>query len=147
MKAMYYLFIINNKTERVNVTKFRKCSKNGTDSHIHAEFFKKADLEEKKSEFFPNDMQKIYIELTIYDDPTTYSNSITLKKPTSHVVEDYQRLFESKEGCDVVIKVRNETFKAHKTTLMARSEMFFKLFILAMKEENNTGEMITLTDI
>ncbi|KAH0546609.1 hypothetical protein KQX54_012064 [Cotesia glomerata] len=64
-----------------------------------------------------------------------------------HVVEDYRRLFESKEGCDAVIKVRDEACEAHETILMARSEMFFKLFTPAMKEKNNEGAKITLTDI
>lgn len=80
VKAMYHLFIINIKNERVNITEFRKWFKNGTDSYIHAEFMKKVDLKEKKGELLLNDTQKIYIELTVYDDPTTYSNSITCQQ-------------------------------------------------------------------
>ncbi|KAH0567905.1 hypothetical protein KQX54_016004 [Cotesia glomerata] len=60
--------------------------------------------------------------------------------------KDYLRLFESKEGCDVVMKVEDKAFEAHKTILMASSKMFFKLFTFATKEKNDTGEMITLTD-
>ncbi|XP_044593882.1 speckle-type POZ protein-like [Cotesia glomerata] len=148
VKAMYYLFIINYKNERVNVTEFRKWFRNRTDSYTHAEFVKKEDLEEKKRELLPNDSLTIGIELTIYgDNPMTYSNSITLKEPTSHFVEDYRRLFETKEGCDVILKVGDEAFEAHRTILMARSEMFFKLFTLATEEKTNTREIITLTDI
>ncbi|CAG5077630.1 Similar to spop: Speckle-type POZ protein (Xenopus tropicalis) [Cotesia congregata] len=147
VQTMYHLFIINNKNERVNVTEFRKYFRGRTDSYTHAEFVKKSDLEEKKRELLPNDSLTIGIELTIYGDPMMYSNSITLKEPTSHVIEDYRRLFETKEGCDVILKVGDEAFETHRTILMARNEIFFKLFTLATKEETNTREVITLTDI
>ncbi|CAD6208731.1 GSCOCG00003538001-RA-CDS [Cotesia congregata] len=61
------------------------------------------------------------------------------------MVADYRKLFESKKSCDVVIKVKDETFQAHKAILMARSEEFFKLFTVEMKESNE--EFITLSDI
>ncbi|XP_044593883.1 speckle-type POZ protein-like [Cotesia glomerata] len=145
VKTKYFLFILNDKKERVNVSEFHKWFKNDGDGWICAEFVKKADLEEKKDELLPDDTLTIGIELTVYDDSTTFSTYITLEEPKSQMVADYKRLFESKEGCDVVIKVKDETFEAHKTILMARSEMFFKLFTVEMKESKE--EFITLSDI
>ncbi|XP_044594894.1 protein roadkill-like [Cotesia glomerata] len=114
VKIKYFVFILNDKKERVNVSEFHKCFKNDGDSWTCAEFLQKADLEEKKKELLPYDTLTIGVEL---------------------IVADYKRLFESKKGCDVVIKVKDETFEAHKAILMVRSEVFFKLFTVEMKEK------------
>ncbi|KAI9117902.1 hypothetical protein K1719_011044 [Acacia pycnantha] len=38
--------------------------------------------------------------------------------------EDFKGLLESEVGCDIVFKVGNESFKAHKLILAARSPVF-----------------------
>ncbi|KAI5407451.1 BTB/POZ and MATH domain-containing protein 3, variant 2 [Lathyrus oleraceus] len=44
--------------------------------------------------------------------------------PASDMGKDFKDLFESQVGCDIVFKVKSESFKAHKLILAARSPVF-----------------------
>ncbi|KAJ1422257.1 TRAF-like [Sesbania bispinosa] len=44
--------------------------------------------------------------------------------PLSNMGRDFKELFESQVGCDIVFKVKGESFKAHKLILAARSPVF-----------------------
>lgn len=44
--------------------------------------------------------------------------------PQSDMGQDFKDLLESEVGCDIVFKVKNESFKAHKLILAARSPVF-----------------------
>ena len=58
---------------------------------------------------------------------------------------DLKRLYESGHDSDVKLIVNGHDFEAHKTILMARSEVFAAMFISGMNEsQSNT---IEITDI
>lgn len=44
--------------------------------------------------------------------------------PRSDMGQNFKDLLESEVGCDIVFKVGNESFKAHKLILAARSPVF-----------------------
>lgn len=44
--------------------------------------------------------------------------------PISDMGRDFKDLFESQVGCDIVFKVKSESFRAHKLILAARSPVF-----------------------
>lgn len=44
--------------------------------------------------------------------------------PAPDMGRDFKSLFESQVGCDMVFKVKSESFKAHKLILAARSPVF-----------------------
>ena len=51
------------------------------------------------------------------------------------MVQDYKEMFLNQEHCDVIIKVREREFKAHKNILSARSPVFSSTFRNEMKEK------------
>ena len=49
--------------------------------------------------------------------------------PCSNMGRHFKDLLESEVGCDIVFKVGNESFKAHKLILAARSPVFRAQFL------------------
>lgn len=54
--------------------------------------------------------------------------------PASNMGRDFKSLFESQVGCDIVFKVKSESFKAHKLILGARSPLFRAHFFGLVKD-------------
>ncbi|XP_021845606.1 BTB/POZ and MATH domain-containing protein 3 isoform X2 [Spinacia oleracea] len=85
-------------------------------------FFRRASLEQ--SEFLKNDC--LLLECTVgvvrsrMERPKQYSINI----PPSDMGRSFKDLLENEIGCDIVFKVGDEKFNAHKLVLAARSPVF-----------------------
>ncbi|XAR66243.1 hypothetical protein NMG60_11012402 [Bertholletia excelsa] len=78
---------------------------------------------------------------TRVEGPKQYS----ISTPPSDMGQDLKCLLESEVGCDVVFEVNNETFKAHKFILAARSPVFKAQFYGLIGNPNE--DKIVLQDI
>lgn len=84
-------------------------------------FFRRSLLE--SSEYLKNDC--LVMHCTVGVVKTRFEGSRPgVVVPTSAMGLDFKELFESEVGCDIVFKVKSESFKAHKVVLAARSPVF-----------------------
>lgn len=61
--------------------------------------------------------------------------------PPPDMGRDFKSLFESQVGCDIVFKVKGESFKAHKLILAARSPVFRAQFF-GLVGDPGLGEVV-----
>ncbi|KAE9594367.1 hypothetical protein Lal_00001232 [Lupinus albus] len=84
-------------------------------------FFRRSLLE--TSEYLKNDC--LLMHCTVGVVKTRFEGSKQgIVVPQSNMGQDFKDLLESEVGCDIVFKVKSETFKAHKLILAARSPVF-----------------------
>ncbi|KAI4307586.1 hypothetical protein L6164_030758 [Bauhinia variegata] len=84
-------------------------------------FFRRTQLE--ASEYLKNDC--LVMHCTVGVVKTRFEGSKqSVIVPWSDMGQDLKELLESEVGCDIVFKVGNESFKAHKLILAARSPVF-----------------------
>ncbi|KAI4299524.1 hypothetical protein L6164_032976 [Bauhinia variegata] len=84
-------------------------------------FFRRTQLE--ASEYLKNDC--LVMHCTVGVVKTRFEGSKqSIIVPSSDMGQDFKDLLESEVGCDIVFKVGNESFKAHKLILAARSPVF-----------------------
>lgn len=118
----------------------------GTQGWGLCEFVRIEELLEKKNEFLANDTLTVGIDLTVYDNYVATNNKIKpWKYSGQRLCDDFKDLFVSKKKCDVVIKVGEENFYAHKLILISRSCVFEAMFSHDMKE--NKENEVTIPDI
>ena len=95
----------------------------------------------------PNDTLSIRCDITIIGDSNTISgrNCLQFQKTTDNSLShDLISFFESEKGFDVILKVGNNEFKAHKSILMSRSTVFCAMFEHPMEE--NQSNCIEIKD-
>ncbi|XP_019439437.1 PREDICTED: BTB/POZ and MATH domain-containing protein 3-like isoform X2 [Lupinus angustifolius] len=84
-------------------------------------FFRRSLLE--TSDYLKNDC--LIMDCTVGVVKTRFEGSKQgIVVPQSNMGRDFKDLFESEVGCDIVFKVKSESFKAHKLILAARSPVF-----------------------
>lgn len=69
----------------------------------------------------------------------------TITVPPSDMGQGFKHLLDDEVGCDVVFQVGEETFKAHKIVLAARSPVFMAQFFGLVG--NPKTEKVVLEDI
>ncbi|XP_008545845.2 speckle-type POZ protein [Microplitis demolitor] len=145
VKTKYLCFILNNNNERVKIKKFSKTFK-GKGGWGNRRFLDKNELLERKDELTPNNTLTVCIELNVFDDLTTMSNDLSiLRKSKFRMADDFKKIFDSKIGNDVILKVKDQVFEAHKIVLMARSPVFLTMFSSEMIE--NKEYKVNIPDI
>ncbi|XP_057321798.1 speckle-type POZ protein-like [Microplitis mediator] len=137
-------FILNNDTERVFIRDFKKVYKSQLGWGFE-EFLEKERLQKEKFELIPHDILTVGVEVTVYDECTTITTSVPFKDIKSQMSHDYEELYNSKIGSDVVVEVGDKEFPAHKIILIARSPVLAAMFSHEMIEKKDNR--LTIIDI
>ncbi|XP_057324850.1 speckle-type POZ protein-like [Microplitis mediator] len=106
---------------------------------------KKARLQREKFQLIPHDVLTVGVEVTVYDDCTTITTSVSFKNIKSQMAHQCGELYNSKIGSDVVVEVGDKEFPAHKIILMARSPVLAAMFSHEMIEKKDNK--LTIIDI
>lgn len=69
----------------------------------------------------------------------------TTSMPPCHMTQNLNYLLETETGCDVVLHVSEQTFKAHKSILAARSPVFRAQFF--GDHPSLIGDQVVLKDV
>ncbi|CAD6204159.1 GSCOCG00009892001-RA-CDS [Cotesia congregata] len=110
------------------------------------EFVKIDTLLEKENRFLQYDTLIVSVDLTVYDDYVAVNSpNYLLEGSERKLSDDFKNLFETKNKCDITIKVGDKKFEAHKVILIARSSVFNAMFSHDMKE--NKENEVTIPDI
>ncbi|XP_044593884.1 speckle-type POZ protein-like [Cotesia glomerata] len=143
-KTNYTLFILDNKGVMVENNNIKYIF-NDFNGYGCSGFCKKKELLENHDTHIPNDTLTVGIILTVFDS-STFCNSDTVDdEPRLLMIDDYTKLYEDENVLtDLVVKVKDETIKAHKTVLMARCPLFSKMFSITME---NKQEEIDIPDV
>ncbi|TVU42441.1 hypothetical protein EJB05_08846, partial [Eragrostis curvula] len=96
-------------------------------------FMKKSDLEDLG--YLKDDCLEIECDVTIIQE-----NEVEV--PPSGVVDDLGKLLDSEDGKDVTLKVKEETFRAHKIVLAMRSPVFKAEFYGPMSDKRKRSIVV-----
>ena len=93
----------------------------------------KETLLDKSKELIVNGALTIYCEIETFENPKDLSGQTAYdiqqrSNGKEELLEDFVKLFENMELCDVTFNVRRQEFRAHKTILAARSPVFSAMF-------------------
>ncbi|RLN05501.1 hypothetical protein C2845_PM13G06900 [Panicum miliaceum] len=89
-------------------------------------FMKASELEASAAEFLRGDRLVIECDVTVIGEPlvTEAAKPVEVRVPPSDLADDFGRLLETGEGADMIFKVEDEYFFAHRVVLGARSPVF-----------------------
>ncbi|CAG5075217.1 Similar to spop-b: Speckle-type POZ protein B (Xenopus laevis) [Cotesia congregata] len=152
----YMFFVVNNKKEKIgkDFKVYDQSSSlwldklfDSSDGWGYSDFARIKELLEKKNELLAsNDTLTVGVDLTVYETHVTTNNKIKPWKYSGpRLSDDFRDLFVTKKKCDVIIKVGEEKFDAHKLILISRSCVFEAMFSYDMKE--NKENQVTIPDI
>lgn len=97
----------------------------------------------KDYDLFRDSLLKIYCEIKIAALSSESVNMQNNSAPLNGTISrDFGLLYESKKFCDVIFRIGDTEFKAHKAILSARSEVFSQYF-----EYNTEDNRFRVTDI
>ena len=106
-------------------------------------FFRRTSLE--TSDFIKDDCLIINCTVGVVRTRLEGPKQYTIPLPPSDMCQGLKELLESEVGCDIVFQVGDETFKAHKLILAARSPVF-KAQLFGLDGDPNIDEVV-VTDI
>ncbi|KAK0161324.1 hypothetical protein PV327_009805 [Microctonus hyperodae] len=89
-----------------------------------------------------NDELIIECNIDLFSSPVLYSKNNYVLKINSNICTDFEKLFNKREFADMTFILNNERIKAHKTILIARSEVFSAMFSHEMKEQSKNEAII-----
>ena len=97
-------------------------------------------LLDKSNDLLVNGALAIYCEIETFENPKDLSGQTAYdiqqrSNGKEELLEDFVKLFENMELCDVTFNVRRQEFRAHKTILAARSPVFSAMFQHPSKEK------------
>ncbi|KAF6161169.1 hypothetical protein GIB67_007810 [Kingdonia uniflora] len=96
-------------------------------------FYKRTMLE--SSDFLKDDCLSMRCTVGVVRNRTEGPKHFTITVPPSDIGQNLKKIFESGLGSDITFEVGEETFKAHKLVLAARSPVFRAQFFAVMKSE------------
>ncbi|XP_076906911.1 BTB/POZ and MATH domain-containing protein 3-like [Bidens hawaiensis] len=85
-------------------------------------FFRRTSLE--ASDYLKDDCLSMHCTVGVVRNRVEGPKTLTISIPPSDMGESLKSLLETETGCDIVFRVGDETFKAHKLILAARSPVF-----------------------
>ncbi|XP_076961083.1 BTB/POZ and MATH domain-containing protein 3-like [Bidens hawaiensis] len=85
-------------------------------------FFRRTSLE--ASDYLKDDCLSMHCTVGVVRNRVEGPKQFTISIPPSDMGESLRSLLETETGCDIVFRVGDETFKAHKLILAARSPVF-----------------------
>ncbi|KAD2392787.1 hypothetical protein R6Q59_012542 [Mikania micrantha] len=85
-------------------------------------FFRRASLE--SSDYLKDDCLSMHCTVGVVRNRVEGPKHVTISIPSSDMGQDLKYLLEAEIGCDILFRVADETFKAHKLILAARSPVF-----------------------
>ncbi|KAH0557881.1 hypothetical protein KQX54_012542 [Cotesia glomerata] len=137
-------FILVNNFYELNRLSSNKTFKNRIGRGIRKFCLKKLLLE-KKDEYISNDPLVVGVKLIVFDPSTTIPNDLK-NKPTRRLIDDLVNIYKNEKDTDIVLKVKDKSFKAHKTILKARCPILLSE-LLAIETKNKDDGIITIPDI
>ncbi|CAH9103915.1 unnamed protein product [Cuscuta epithymum] len=106
-------------------------------------FFKRASLE--TSDYLKDDCLSMHCTVGVVRTRVEGPKQFSISVPASDMGQSLKYLLDSEIGCDIVFQVGEETFKAHKLILAARSPVFKAQFFGLIGNPNT--EKVELEDI
>uniref|UniRef100_A0A2P2LCI3 Uncharacterized protein MANES_07G119600 n=1 Tax=Rhizophora mucronata TaxID=61149 RepID=A0A2P2LCI3_RHIMU len=106
-------------------------------------FFRRTTLE--TSDFIKDDCLIIKCTVGVVRTRLEGPKHYTIPLPPSDMGQGFKELLESEVGCDIIFRVGDETFKAHKLILAARSPVFKAQFFGLVGDPNI--EEVVIKDI
>ncbi|KAJ9553428.1 hypothetical protein OSB04_017473 [Centaurea solstitialis] len=85
-------------------------------------FFRRVSLE--TSDYLKDDCLSMHCTVGVVRNRVEGAKHFSIAIPPSDMGQNLKYLLESETGCDIVFRIRDETFKAHKLILAARSPVF-----------------------
>ncbi|KAI3734901.1 hypothetical protein L6452_14381 [Arctium lappa] len=85
-------------------------------------FFRRVSLE--TSDYLKDDCLSMHCTVGVVRNRVEGAKHFSIAIPPSDMGQNLKYLLETETGCDIVFRVRDETFKAHKLILAARSPVF-----------------------
>lgn len=102
-----------------------------------AKFIARDRLLKGADRLLPDDTLTIQCEVLAFVESVNVSQpmgAVAVKVPACRLSQDFGLLLESRQSCDVVLKVEGREIRAHKLILAARSPVFAAMFEHKMKE-------------
>ncbi|XP_077544716.1 speckle-type POZ protein-like [Haemaphysalis longicornis] len=102
-----------------------------------AKFIARDRLLKGADRLLPDDTLTIQCEVLAFVESVNVSQpmgAVAVKVPACRLSQDFGLLLESRQSCDVVLKVEGREIRAHKLVLAARSPVFAAMFEHKMKE-------------
>ncbi|VFQ90670.1 unnamed protein product [Cuscuta campestris] len=109
----------------------------------YKKFFKRANLE--TSDYLKDDCLSMHCTVGVVRTRVEGPKQFSISVPASDMGQSLKYLLESEVGCDIVFHIGDETFKAHKLILAARSPVFKAQFFGLVGNPNT--EKVELEDI
>lgn len=85
-------------------------------------FFRRVSLE--TSDYLKDDCLSMHCTVGVVRNRVEGPKHFTISIPPSDMGQNLKFLLETETGCDIIFRIREETFKAHKLILAARSPVF-----------------------
>ncbi|CAD6208726.1 GSCOCG00003533001-RA-CDS [Cotesia congregata] len=140
-----FFYLINNSYE-LNLRSYNKTFENSIGYGIR-KFYSKKLLLKEKDRYIPNDTLVVGVKLIVFDRSTTIPKDLK-NKPTHRLIDDLVNIYKNEKNTDIVLKVEDKSFKAHKTILKARCPVLLsELFAIGTKEEDEDEDSITIPDM
>ncbi|KAK0081953.1 hypothetical protein PV325_011348 [Microctonus aethiopoides] len=144
--GLYNIYIVKGNGMKVLVCKSNKLIgfKKISTLLINQFFEKKAIL--KENDLLPHDTLTIICEVVILGEPITTPGPKPITYPKYALLEDYQKLFNTRVCSDVIFIVGDRKITAHKAILIARSVVFSTM--LKDDKMNRSREyVVNITDM
>ncbi|XP_044594897.1 speckle-type POZ protein-like [Cotesia glomerata] len=131
VKIEFTLFILDNEYQKAKRVEFKKTFKS-KDYFDFAIETSRSQLLENKNKLMPNDTLTVCAELTLFEtNNSCFYDTMQIGPKRQRITDDYKDLYKKEQDTDVVIKVSDKIFKAHKAILMARSpDLFYTVHYL-----------------
>ncbi|KAI3876102.1 hypothetical protein MKW92_040621 [Papaver armeniacum] len=92
----------------------------------YSEYMKRSELE--TSSYLKGDCVTVHCTIRVVQTRVEEGKHYVIPIPPSNMSQNFKGLLESEFGTDITIQVGNESFKAHKSILAARSPVFKAMF-------------------
>lgn len=144
IRTQYSVSILNEKKEKKFIKLYNQFFTGRTTRSPEIDLVQKLDILNVESEYLPNNVLTICLDLAVYDECTEIIK-FPSKSSKYAIGEDFKKLLDDNIARDITLVANEKEYQAHKAILMARSPFFYAMLTHDMKEKQENK--ITVPDI